>query len=641
MYIDKNKSYFTQREIAAALQIWNRAAVSLLDIRHNLISPEEALHGYRLPASAFLYTSGGKAEVLLNDTAYNAERFGLFHGGKGTELSIQPRCDWLEYYMVLYKAVEPSTHKKAYANLLEVTNPFRQQYGFMPDNPVFLSELLRKMHEKWIGPTPLNLFYGKTAFYQLVYEIYEELDKGHIPVFQPDIVAMVQRFMDDSYAQNISIQEVANVFSVSYSHLHRIFSRKVGKSPQEYLMETRLNACKSHLAKGKLSMREIAKGTGFSDEYHFNRMFVRHVGITPGEYRKKMTMDMRDSAIGNLVPFPYNEESQVSLGELKGKGATYMLKEIRSKAVAAAALSLMLLMSACSTAPANTGGVDSAPTSAVASQISETEQGTRIVHTVMGDVAVPVKPESIASFGMPGDLVAIGVIPVCGDSEARLFDGLLSSDQYVYTAMKDYEAIMECEPDLIILANAPEKEIYDKLSAIAPTVVVNSNSLSTRERIEFTGDLVGQTVAAKDAMNQFEKKAEACRKKLEDAGIRGKTVTVMEGNYLFGDKYGRGADIVYNYLGLSAPEKLQAVFSSGKLAFEVSMEVMEQYCGDYIIRSVWDGSENLDENAVWNSIPAVKQGYVIEVDFTDYFARDLYTSTKQLEDLTQAFLALK
>ncbi|WP_101698386.1 hypothetical protein [Clostridium minihomine] len=77
------KNVFHRETIADAIRIWNDAAISLFDIRHNLISPEKALHSYRLPASAFLYTSGGKAEIMLNDTSFAVDRFGLFHGGKG------------------------------------------------------------------------------------------------------------------------------------------------------------------------------------------------------------------------------------------------------------------------------------------------------------------------------------------------------------------------------------------------------------------------------------------------------------------------------------------------------------------------------------------------------------------------------
>jgi iron complex transport system substrate-binding protein len=110
---DKNL-ILSKREMEAALYIWNRADLSLLDIRHSLIEPEKSVPAYRLPANTFLFTSGGKARVILNDTAYQVDCFGLFHSGKGSELTIQSQNDWLEYYMVMYKAGEPSFHKSSY-----------------------------------------------------------------------------------------------------------------------------------------------------------------------------------------------------------------------------------------------------------------------------------------------------------------------------------------------------------------------------------------------------------------------------------------------------------------------------------------------------------------------------------------------
>lgn len=392
----EHESVFIKEIIEDFIYIWQHSSIDLIDIRHKLINSEEPLENYRMPTSIFFYTSSGRAEIILDGISYTVERFGIFHGGKGIELSIYPKSDWLEYYMVLYKAGEPFTGRKRYSQLLECNNPFQQQYGFVPDNPIFLSELFRKMYEKWREPTSLNLFYGKTAFYQLIYEVYEQMDKGHIAVFQPDIVAMVQRFIAQSYAENINIQDMANVFGISYSHLHRLFSRKMGTSPQKYLVKTRLNACKEWLEQSELSMREIAHETGFSDEHHFNRMFVRHTGMTPGEYRKKMTTNRRDYALGNLISFPYNEESQVSLDELEGKGVTSMLKQMKSKAVVAAALSLMLLFSACSAAPANTSGADAIQTTSQVTKAEEIGKETRIISTSMGDIEVPANPQKIA-----------------------------------------------------------------------------------------------------------------------------------------------------------------------------------------------------------------------------------------------------
>lgn len=66
---------FTREKLENIFLILEYSAISLLDIRHNLISPKEALRYYTLPCSAFLFTNPGKAEVLLEDKSYQINHF--------------------------------------------------------------------------------------------------------------------------------------------------------------------------------------------------------------------------------------------------------------------------------------------------------------------------------------------------------------------------------------------------------------------------------------------------------------------------------------------------------------------------------------------------------------------------------------
>lgn len=628
---------FSQESLTAVIQVWNRTAISLIDIRHNLISPEEPILSYRLPAGAFLYTSGGTVEVSLNDTTYSAERFGLFHGAKGTLLTLMPRSQWIEYYMILYKSGEPSTRKREYARLLETANPFSQLYGFVPDNPVFLSELLRKMYEKWKGPTQLNLFYGKAAFYQLVCEIYEELDKGHIPILHPDIVATAKRFIDSSYAQSISIQDMADIFNVSYSHLYRIFSRQIGKSPQEYLMTVRLNASKAWLENSELSMREIARGTGFSDEHHFNRMFVRHVGISPGEYRKKMTMDRIDYALGNPFPFSYNEKGRVSSDKLKEKGAIFMFKQIRSKAVIAAALSLMLL-SGCSTAPANTNGAEPAPT--VTSQVTETdtvkpvEENTRTIHMDYGDVEIPSNPQRVVVIFVQGDLLALGVTPVATSfNDDATFENQAKEITVIDAFSINEEEIMALDPDLILWSTKDES-VYQSLSKIAPTLAMDYFSMDYQERLRFFGEIFNRSEKAEELIQSFENKVEEAKQTLADKGLSNMSVLCIQNRkegVLSAFWLGRGAPLLYEQLELKVPEKLQETmkdhYDDG--AVDLSFEVINDYTSDYIL--VNGTLDNFENSEVWKTLPAVKENHIIVAPSNMFWFNDILTMNAQID----------
>lgn len=648
---DKKQSDFTQKEIAAAIQIWNRASITLLDIRHNLISPEEAVRQYRLPASTFIYTSG-RAELSLNNTRYHSDRFGLFHGGKGTELLIRPQGTWLEYYLVLYKFGEPAFHRREFHKLLEETNPFRQQYGLTPANPLLFADQLKKIFEHWKSPAPLNLFYGKGAFYQFVYEVYAELEQNNVQILEPDMISMAVRYLDEHYGESISIQELCEMLGISYSHFHRNFKQKIGSSPQEYLIRTRLEAAVGLLETSDASLREIAFCCGLGDEQGLYRLFKKKTGVSPSAYRENLHTRMRDDALQNIVSFPYNYEDQVSPGELKGKGEIFMFKQIRSKAAVAAALSIALMMTACGTAPANTGGEGSVPTSAMTSQAAETEEtepveeGTRTISTVMGNVEVPVNPKRIVVDYLIGDVVALGVTPLGvakaeeGDAKTAFADKIIESVS-IESWELDAEEVMALEPDLIILAFSQDP--YEDLSKIAPTVYVPYGDMTTEERIQFIGDVLNKPEAAETVLNSYKEKISTAKQTLQNVGLADAEVTIGQfgddGSYIAGAKHAVGV-VVYNELGLKVPGKVQTeIIDKDEYWGNVSMEVLETFCGDYII-SLGEIPATLNDNAVWQSIPAVQNGKIIDTNTSITWYTDVISSGALIDIIVDELLTL-
>jgi AraC-like DNA-binding protein len=55
-------------------------------------------------------------------------------------------------------------------------------------------------------------------------------------------------------------------------------------------MQLRVQVARRHLAQGR-AIAEVALLTGFADQSHLTRAFVRQVGITPGRYRAAMHGD--------------------------------------------------------------------------------------------------------------------------------------------------------------------------------------------------------------------------------------------------------------------------------------------------------------------------------------------------------------
>jgi iron complex transport system substrate-binding protein len=639
IYIESKKEKVRDfgSDLEEEIPIWERTPISLIDIRHHTIRGEKDTVYYRMPASTFLYTIGRKAKVILNDISYQTEHFGLFHGGKGTVLHICPDCECFEYYMVLYKPDPSISYNHKLIKLLSETNPFRQQFGFVPENPIFFSEQLRKMHEKWKGPTPLNRFYGKAAFYQFVYEIYEELNQRHIHIFEPDIIDMAMRYLDTHYGEKISIQEMCVILGISYSHLHRTFKQKTNQSPQEYLIKIRLSKAMDLLVNSKFSIRHIAEYCGFQDERNLQRAFAGKIGISPKCYRENMSLQMRDSDIENLISFPYNGDVEVSYNELKGKGVPFMLKQITNRTIAAALLG-MLLLTACSFAPAKNSNSDS-PASAsnqtVNTQDGNQKEETKIFSTIKGDVEIPVNPKRIVVQYLTGDLVALKTIPIgiTDVHEGAAYEQEVKNSTVLGQWEFEPEEVMALEPDLIILASDTQ---YDTIKKIAPTVVVPYGTMSTAERLEFMGELLNKSEEAIAAVTEYESAISAGKEKLADAGLSTISVSAMqvtgEGISVAGNKHALGA-VLYDELGLKAPESVQTeIIDADEYWAAPSMETLSDYCGDYVFH-LGEIPESIKENEVWKSIPAVKDNRVLVMDTSLTYYTDISSTIAMINNV--------
>jgi len=96
-------------------------------------------------------------------------------------------------------------------------------------------------------------------------------------------VRRTRQFLDEHYADPISLRDLARLAGVSPYHLNRSFSRKVGVPPHAYQLQVRIARAKSFLRQGR-SAAETASLTGFFDQSHFTHHFKRSEGMTPLQY---------------------------------------------------------------------------------------------------------------------------------------------------------------------------------------------------------------------------------------------------------------------------------------------------------------------------------------------------------------------
>lgn len=624
-----------------------------MDIRHITMQMKEDLHAYRFPASCFLYTVRGNAVMQLDGNDHQVTRFHILHGGKGCCLNILPVEEVLDYYMIYYKASIPLPERQDILDMMEHRNPFRLQYGFAPDHPVSLSDKVQYMMTAWEEQGPLEQFHVKSLFYQFVYELLWQIHNRREPTIKPDLIAQMKYYMQEHYAEPITMDLLAELMDTSPRHLSRLFKRQTGHSPIDFVIQIRMNKAKELLLATNATLQEIAKAVGYPDGYYLAKMFKKYMGIAPIRYRKQHASPNVPSTVARLGIV----EDETSLYIDNDYHNQHIFEEellmYRSRKTPLAItllLCLTLLLSACSTGgtgspSANEGtGKSTNQVEANSSNPTATTSQTKTVTTIKGDIEVPVNPQRVVVLYLMGDLLALGVNPVGissveeGAAFASELDGVTSLGAF----KPDPEAVTALNPDLIIVTN---EEIYEGLKKIAPTVYIPYD-LPVEERMKLLGEILGKEGQAQEMLDNFRKKVEQSKEKLKQAGILDKTATIMESNkgsmaVMTGLGYGRGSQIIYQYLGMKAPEVLQREIENARndaTSKDVSYEVLHEFVGDYIFRSSFEGMIDLSNNTIWNNLPAVKEGRLIDMSFGLFFYNDIYSLDKQLDFIVDSLL---
>ena len=110
-------------------------------------------------------------------------------------------------------------------------------------------------------------------------------------------IQRVRSYLDENYAENISLEQLAAIAHLSPFHLLRSFRDQLGLPPHAYQIQIRIMHAKQMLRLG-LPCIDTAMAVGFADQSHFTKHFKRIVGVPPGLYggvRKKEQYQTRQS----------------------------------------------------------------------------------------------------------------------------------------------------------------------------------------------------------------------------------------------------------------------------------------------------------------------------------------------------------
>lgn len=137
-------------------------------------------------------------------------------------------------------------------------------------------------------------FYSVMKFFELMYELsvssdYTVLSSGafsHAEIaVESRRVQKVKTYVDKNFNQEIRLNELADMVSMTPTALSRFFKLHAGKTISDYVIDVRLGHASRLLADSTMTVVEICYHCGFNCISNFNRVFRKRKGCTPTEFR--------------------------------------------------------------------------------------------------------------------------------------------------------------------------------------------------------------------------------------------------------------------------------------------------------------------------------------------------------------------
>ncbi len=91
-------------------------------------------------------------------------------------------------------------------------------------------------------------------------------------------------FLEKYYYLDTSVEELASMSFMGVSNMEKLFKKHIGISPTAYRNKLRIDHAAQMLSDG-FTVGEASEKTGFCDAFYFSKSFKKHMGITPREYK--------------------------------------------------------------------------------------------------------------------------------------------------------------------------------------------------------------------------------------------------------------------------------------------------------------------------------------------------------------------
>ncbi|MBO9608729.1 MAG: response regulator [Paenibacillaceae bacterium] len=126
----------------------------------------------------------------------------------------------------------------------------------------------------------------RESFNRMIALTRDELLGEQMPYYDK-VVQQIRAIIARRYAEQVTIQEIADEVFLSLSHANNIFKSKTGQKIFDFLTEFRMDQAKRLLRDRDSRIYQVAQRVGYANKSHFCLIFKKNTGLSPSEYKSQ------------------------------------------------------------------------------------------------------------------------------------------------------------------------------------------------------------------------------------------------------------------------------------------------------------------------------------------------------------------
>ncbi len=267
---------------------------SYSDTLYSCLMPHEKLFEYRMPNHSIIYVRSGELTVEQKDVEVTVDAGNYVFVRRNCTARITKKSKGAEPYRGINLALRRQILKEAYGRrkdehlkmdfkplseaavilpkTVELQSLFDSFAAYVDNNREPAEELLNMR----VSEAVMALLAITPEFYPTLFDFNE--------AWKIDILD----FMEENFKEDMTMEEFASYTGRSLATFKRDFAKISSITPQQWLIERRLDCARQMLATGKAKTSSVYYLVGFKNRSHFSTLFKKRFGISPSQCSQKI-----------------------------------------------------------------------------------------------------------------------------------------------------------------------------------------------------------------------------------------------------------------------------------------------------------------------------------------------------------------